>query len=360
MNWETIKNKLFPSGFWVFLIPETISILLQNIFSLPFLFYLGYILIGLYIIYLCIISSEKNRIFSLPLHIQWLVLFIIPLISFLCALLYLKVSSSDSKLTVWFILIKGDSATFVSAVFFLSVVIVWSCLMLIKHFLNRDKYFAYAATCIPIKDNSSNDKISLCLINNHSHNESAWMFPGGHIDLTKNYYNEKDSSLSNLSIIPEKIVKKKAMIEAGLEELSFISLSDFRGNVRQLETARSLYAPAFNYLFKVNKSANCHSILRHRVHLDFTYVATYKNINTKSRRYETYEFELSMNGLPDSEKDAISMISHILEEKINEYTRNGDSVKPAHNLFPDSIPEMIYCACRYYQAYLMMKKEQSK
>ncbi len=356
MSWEKIKAKVFPSGFWAFLIPVILSVLLQNFFSLPFLFYSGYFFIVLYFIYLIIISSEKNRVFSFPVQIQWLVFFIIPFISSLCALLNLKVYSSEAKITIWDILSKEDNATYISLVFFLSVVLVWSCLVLVKHFINRDTFFAYAATCIPIKETSSAQTISLCLINNRSHNESAWMFPGGHIDLTKNYYNEKDSSLSNLSVIPEKIVKKKAIVEAGLEDLTFISLSDFRGNVRQLETGLSLNAPAFNYLFKVNKSANCYSILHHRIHLDFTYVATYKSIDSKNKRYDTFEFELKMNELSQSEKEAISTISHRLQEKLNEFSRNGEPAKSAHDLFPDSIPEMIYCACKYYQAYQQLNK----
>jgi len=356
MTWKKAKDKLFPTGIWAFVILEIISLLLESLFSATFLSYFGYILIILYIIYLISISIEKHRVFSVPVHIQWLVFLLIPVAASLCAASYLKISSSNSSVSFWNILIQKDTAVYISAVFFLSTLIVWACLILIKHFLNRDTYFAYAATCIPIKSTSTDRNITLCLIENRSHNESAWMFPGGHVDLTKNYYNEKDSSLSNVSVIPEKIVKKKAMEEAGLQELTFISLSNFRGNVRQLETGWSLNAPAFNYLFKVNDSANCYSILHHRVHLDFTYVATYKDIDPKSKRYNVYEFVLSLDNLPQSEKDAIASITHQLQEKLNERAQSGELAKAAHDLFPDSIPEMIYCACKYYQAFLKMPK----
>lgn len=354
MTWKKVKDKLFPAGIWAFVILEIISSLLGNLFSSSFLPYLGYALMLLYVIYLISISTEEHRVFSVPVHIQWLIFLIIPAAASLCAASYLKISSSNSDVTFWSILIQKDIAIYISIIFFLSALIVWACLILIKHFLNRDTYFAYAATCIPIKETSTDKNITLCLIENRSHNESAWMFPGGHIDLTKNYYNEKDSSLSNVSIIPERIVKKKAMEEAGLNELKFISLSDFRGNVRQLETGWSLNAPAFNYLFKVNDSANCYSILHHRVHLDFTYVATYKDIDPKSKRYDIYEFELSLDKLPQSEKEAISSITHQLQDKLNERSQSGEPAKTAHDLFPDSIPEMIYCACKYYQAFLKM------
>ncbi|MGN0457297.1 MAG: hypothetical protein ACI4F2_10610 [Acutalibacteraceae bacterium] len=356
MNWKRIKNKLFPSGILAFVLLEILSLFLGYFFSSPFLSYLGYILVLLYIFYLIFITSENNRIFSVPVHIQWIVLLIVPTATSLCAVSYLKISSPISKITFGDILIQEDTAIYISILFFLSALIVWSCLILIKHFINRDTYFAYAATCIPIKSTSTETNITLCLIENRSHNESAWMFPGGHVDLAKNYYNEKDTSLSNVSIIPEKIVRKKAIEEAGLEELKFISLSDFRGNVRQLETGWSLNAPAFNYLFKVNDSANCHSILHHRVHLDFTYVATYKKTAPNSKRYNTYEFELSFDKLPKGEKEAISTITHQLQEKLNERSQSGESVKAAHDLFPDSIPEMIYCACKYYQAFLKIQK----
>lgn len=301
-----------------------------------------------------LISTEKHRVFSVPFYIQWLIFLVIPFVASLCAASYLKILPDNSQLTFLKILVQKNTAIYISIVFFLSVILVWTCLILIEHFLNRDTYFAYAATCIPIKETSTDKNITLCLIENRSHNESAWMFPGGHIDLSKNYYNEKDSSLSNVTIIPEKIVTKKAMDEAGLKELKFISLSDFRGNVRQLETGWSLNAPAFNYLFKVNDSANCYSILHHRIHLDFTYVVTYKDIDSKSKKYNTYEFELPFDKLPQSEKEAISTIAHQLQEKLNEYSQNGKSAKSAHDLFPDSIPEMIYFACKYYQLSLKM------
>ncbi len=346
-----LKNNLVNIGFFSFLILETLSWLLGNILDATIFTFVGYVLVVGYFIFLIFALSEKQSLFSIPKHLQWIVFLVIPLIAALSAASYLKATSTIKDLTFWGTFAQRDYSLYISLIFFLCVFVIWSCISIVKYFMNRNLYFAYAATCIPIKENSTSTEITVCLIKNKSHNESAWMFPGGHVDITKNYYNEKDESLYNIANIPEKIVDKKSNDEAGLEGLKIISLSDYRGGLQQLETALGLKAPAFIYLFKVNNSANCYSILKHRIHLDFTYISTYSSIKN-DHPYDVCEVTVDTSALTGDKSKAILSISHLLESEINKKCNpSGKQKKAGHNLFPDSIPEMIYCACKYYEDY---------
>jgi ADP-ribose pyrophosphatase YjhB (NUDIX family) len=353
---KNFMEKLFPSGIGVFLVLAFITWLLEMLFSIV-VPYFSYLPIILYVIYL-FSFIKKDGFFPLQPYIQWLLFFGIPIFSSVVALSALL--SFDTNLSIINLLKSTRYTSFLLLVFFLCVLIIWTCILAIKHMTNRKKFFAYAATCVPIKKDSSSSNVKICLIKNKSHSQAAWMFPGGHVDLSKNNYSENDDSLSNVSVTPESIVIEKASEEAGLLNLEFVSLSNYLEGRTQLETGWSLKAPAFNYLFKVNNSANCFSTLHHRVHLDFTYIVSYSEI--KNPKYDTYEFEIAFDKLPPDSDKAISNIEDQLTKKLNAHINHYKPAKkkPSHVLFPDSIPEIIYCSCKYYLAWVDSQNLQTK
>lgn len=346
----TISQKIFPYGALIFIISQFAAWLLDRIFDNITLTYLGYVLIVAYFIYLALlIHKDEYKTFSISQKLQWLFLFVIPLLSSMLSLSFLW--AINPELTLISLLIKSENIYFITMTFFFMVLLIWGIMLIGKQLINRSNYFAYAVTCIPIKEGSTLDKMTVCLISNDSHNKSAWMFPGGHVNLTKSYLNEKNLVLSKIAEVPEKVITKKASSEAGLKNLNLLSFdSNFRVGMRRLKTSWSLRPPAFTYLFKVSEHANCHKVLQHHVHFDFTYIGTYSNIDKAV--YKTHEFEFSPSSLPADKSKAISDISLKLSEELNKIMGNVTASDASHELYPDSIPDMIYSAYKYYEIYL--------
>ena len=339
-------KKVLPYGFMVFIVTEFGNWLLDQVFDSVNLSFLCYILILAYVIYVGFFI-HKEKFFNISVGIQWLLLVVIPICSLVLSLSYLWVRTP--KGTILSLLQEEKNTFFLSLTFSFFLLVIWGTLLIVKQLINRSNYFAYSGTCIPIKENTKNDIMTVCLIKNDSHNTASWMFPGGHVNLQNSYLNEKNVVLSDISEIPEKIIKKKAEKEAGLIGLKLLSIeSGFRAGMKQLNTCWNTASPVFTYLFKVNDEANCRKTYQHHVHFDFTYVGTYNSIDNP--QYSILEFELNTKDLSQDTSTAIANITQRLSDEINKKMGNKSYVV-SHQLFPDSIPEMIYSTYKYRELY---------
>lgn len=239
----------------------------------------------------------------------------------------------------------------------------------IQAFLEKKSQVGYTATCIPVKYNAEHDTFVFALIRNLSHEESQWMFPGSHVEVSNNQLDET-FSLTDISIVPGTVIEDKVKKEAGLVDLQFIDpyyeVVSFENTINGKErrsypnTCYPAKAPVFNYLFKVSKSAKCYKNLNHRCHYDFTYIGEYSEINDKESEYEVVEIEINRDKVYKSMErtEAVAYISNRLREQINKKIRLKTNKKtknqfyiPFDQLCLDSIPEMIYNAILFYSDY---------
>lgn len=248
-------------------------------------------------------------------------------------------------------------------------------LEMVEAVLNEKSQVAYTATCIPIKYNKKDNSFVLAMIKNISHKESQWMFPGSHVEVSDNRVKE-EFDLTDIDIVPRRIIEDKVKKEAGLFDLQFIDPSYDKVSYENTEYGRekrgnssTCYlenAPVFNYLFKVNKSARCYTTKNHRCHYDFTYIGEYSNINEEEAGYDVIEIKLK--NIKDMQYlDAIAYINANVGRQINNKLnikkgkRKKNLTIPNDQLFLDSIPEMIYNAILFYVDYMELgEKENSK
>lgn len=235
--------------------------------------------------------------------------------------------------------------------------------------LERKSQVGYTATCIPIRYNKDHDTFVFALINNESHKEAQWMFPGSHVEVSNNLLRE-DFELTDINIVPDKIIEDKAKKEAGLQDLQFldpyydtISYEDTKSGKKERDYPNTCYpakAPIFNYLFRVSKSAKCYEEKNHRCHYDFTYVGEYSKINEDDAEYEVIELEFNRNkNFKDMEySEAVAYIKAKMGDNINKRLKAKTKPKarnqqntPFEHLCLDSIPEMIYNAILFYSDY---------
>lgn len=240
----------------------------------------------------------------------------------------------------------------------------------IHSILEKRSQIAYTATCIPIRYNEEHETFVFALIKNLSHEESQWMFPGSHVDVSNNQLKE-DFELNEIEVIPGSIIEKKVKKEAGLLDLQFIDPyyetvgfeNTINGKKQQRSYPNTCYpakTPVFNYLFRVSKSAKCYKNQNHRCHYDFTYIGEYSKIDETQAEYEVIEIELNKNlDFKNREReDAIAQITSKLGRQINNKIkskagkyRKSDFRVPFDQLCLDSIPEMIYNAILFYIDY---------
>ena len=234
----------------------------------------------------------------------------------------------------------------------------------VKEILEKKSQVAYTATCIPIKYNADHNSFMFTLIKNLSHQESQWMFPGSHIDISDNHLNE-EFDLNEVEIVPGRIISDKVKREAGLVDLKFIDPYYEANGLEQRNYPNTCYptkTPVFNYLFRVSKSAKCYKEQNHRCHYDFTFVGEYNTINEEEAEYDVIEIELNRSKKLESMEraDAVAYITGKLTDQINKKmsTKSNYNKKssmkftiPFDKLCLDSIPEMIYNAILFYEDY---------
>ena len=83
----------------------------------------------------------------------------------------------------------------------------------IQTILEKKSQVGYTATCIPIRYNTEHDTFVFALIRNISHEESQWMFPGSHVEVSNNQLREV-FDLTDISIVPGKVIEDKVKKEA--------------------------------------------------------------------------------------------------------------------------------------------------
>lgn len=346
--WE----KLFPNGIWFFVGFAIISFILTKTINSIAAVSVSYVFIVLYLAFIIYVTTNKQtRVFNLKKYVQWMMLLGIPFLGSLSVLYIVKYIKdySGSLKTLFY---NADYIGIILVVFFFLAFTMWAFLLIIDRYsyLNK-KYFAYAVTCIPIsKDSNNSNKFKVCIIKNKSHDTAPWMFPGGHFDLSKNYFNNMDNSLGNIKNLPSSIISEKVKNEAGIDDLELLNLEKlFCDKPSNSATSKRIVAPAFSYLFKVSDRSNCYNILEHRVHYDFTYIGEYRQI--KNGKYDSLEVEFENSYFEGDYDNCLSKISNVLLQKINEEIGRSMERLSATELFPDSIPEMIYNAFHFYKYY---------
>ena len=242
----------------------------------------------------------------------------------------------------------------------------------LKSILEKRSPVGYTATCIPVRYNEEHDTLVFALIKNMSHKECQWMFPGSHVEVSNNQLRE-EFNLTDISIVPGKIIQEKVKKEAGLYDLQFIdpyydvvSREDTEDGIERRSYPNTCYpakAPVFNYLFRVSKSAKCYVEQNHRCHYDFTYVGEYGEIKEEEAEYDIVEVELKRNKIfKDMERsEAIAYINACLGKQINKKLKTKGKKKQEFTisydkLCLDSISEMIYNAALFYIDYKDLKK----
>jgi hypothetical protein len=198
------------------------------------------------------------------------------------------------------------------------------------------------------------------LIENKSHKEAAWMFPGNHVDITKNQP-DGDLDLTEIKFIPCNDIIESAKNEAGLLGVKLVDpnfqfidpdeMNNANTKYNYPDTCWPVNAPVFNYLFKVSNLANCYELYGHRCHYDFTYIGEYEGIDAKDAKFNVLEVEFNLSRFKFTDEDKtedISIIQSILVNVINKHIksknqkRNNQRNVPADKLFLNSIPLMIY------------------
>lgn len=410
---NTILNKLFANGIGVYVLLLIISFLINRFLNFIWSMYAPIVVVAFYIIWVVIniFGSKGNPIFDLNKLELLCYQIIIPsglsiLIGVICAESSRDVQSDFwDNLAKWFFNYSNE----------LFLIIIFSILVLFCYFIayervrvcdetkgkshvflesqklyeeskeNSEKIFekveniqtilegksqvAYTATCIPIKYNKEHDTFVFALIRNLSHEESQWMFPGSHVEVSNNQLGEI-FELTDVSVVPGKVIQEKVKKEAGLSNLKFIdpyyevvSLEKTVDGSEERSYPNTCYpvqAPVFNYLFRVSKTAKCYKKQNHRCHYDFTYIGEYTEINESDAEYEVVEIELNRNkNFKDMEyAEAIAHITSKLGKQINKKLKETlgknnkkQFNKPFDQLCLDSIPEMIYNAILFYIDY---------
>lgn len=381
-NWSEILNK---NGIWAFVLLAATSFILNQIF----LTVKPFISVIILLTYICwIFYIEFNKKVKSPFNVERKMVFgfliIIPLlitVMTLVLLFYVKEYSS-TKIIEFFT--KNDSYTFILMYFAIISMIGYFVLLMyskicnthngeshckyegngevkkqlsgIMDVLEKRSQIAYTATCIPIKYISSQNKITVVLINNKSHSKSPWMFPGSHVDMPTNLSIQEELNLQEITCTPEIIVIDKVKTEAGINDIKLLdpnySYIEPHNSVSYPNSCWPVVAPAFNYLFKVSENAKCYKKHNHRCHYDFTYIGEYTSINESEAEYETIEIELDIFKIDENERmKGINYINNIIVQSLNQ--RSGLKRKNQHigigELCLDSIPEMIYNALLFYK-----------
>lgn len=410
---NTIFEKLFANGVGIYLLSICLAFLLNRLLNFVWLDYAPIVVVGIYIIwaFISIYSSKWKPIIDLSKSELLLYQIVIPIVlSILIGAICVAVTRNAEvgffdSVKVW--ILNSENHLF--------LIIVFSILVLLCYFiafervkicddtktecrfsdesielhqqdktelekisekigdvqtiLEKKSQVGYTATCIPVKYNKEHDTFVFALIRNLSHEESQWMFPGSHVEVSNNQLREV-FELTDISIVPGKIIEDKVKKEAGLLDLQFIdpyyeavSFENTANGKEQRSYPNTCYpakAPVFNYLFRVSKSAKCYKNQNHRCHYDFTYIGEYSEINEKEAEYEVVEIELNRNkNFKEMERtDAIAHITSKLGDQINKKlkanmgkkTRNQFNT-PFDQLCLDSIPEMIYNAILFYIDY---------
>lgn len=233
------------------------------------------------------------------------------------------------------------------------------------------KKLGYTVTCIPIKYIEEHKSFGFILVQNQSHTQSQWMFPGSHVEVSDNLLGGT-FDLMDVTIVPENVILDKAKSEAGLVDLVFIDPNYDKisfVNTQQGKdycypnTCYPMKAPVFNYLFRVNESARCYKEDGHRCHYDFTYIAEYKSYDAEDAEYFVAEIEISRDKINSVKRgDAIAQINSSLVDQINKKikaskTKDGKKKNSYYQnisldkLCLDSIPEMMYNAILFYEDY---------
>lgn len=238
--------------------------------------------------------------------------------------------------------------------------------------LEKQFTFAYTATCIPLRYNKDSNSIYICLIENKSHKEAAWMFPGNHVNINKNQ-SDNEPDLAEIKYIPHNDIIDSAKNEAGLVDLKLIDLNfqyidpfESSSKYNYPDTCWPVNAPVFNYLFKVSNHAKCYELHGHRCHYDFTYVGEYNEIESKDAKFKVVEVEFRLDRFKftdDDKAEDISIIQSILGKEINKsIKRNGNKYQniSADKLFLNSIPLMIYNTLIFYKTLYKTQGNRTK
>lgn len=412
-NKNTIIQKLFTNGVGIYLLTICFTFLLNRLLNFVWLNYASIVVVAIYIIwaFISIYSSQWKPILNLSKSELLFYQIVIPIMLSILIGTICVVVTGDAQMSfftnvkVW--ILNSENHLF--------LIIVFSIFVLLCHFIaferlklcddtktefrfsgesielhrqNKDKLdgiseeieniqsilekksqVGYTATCIPIKYNKEHDTFVFALVRNLSHEESQWMFPGSHVEVSNNQLGGV-FELTDISIVPSKVIEDKVKKEAGLLDLQFIdpyyeavSFENTENGKEQRSYPNTCYpakAPVFNYLFRVNKSAKCYRNQNHRCHYDFTYIGEYNEINEKEAEYDVVEIELNRNkNFKEMEHtEAIAHITSKLVDQINKKLKSKSAKKnknqfntPFDQLCLDSIPEMIYNAILFYIDY---------
>lgn len=228
----------------------------------------------------------------------------------------------------------------------------------VKDKLLKANQVGYTVTCIPIKYDKDSKSLKMVLIQNKSHEKSAWMFPGSHIEVSENHFTDENIKLKTLEYVPDKIIVKKVREEAGIEKISLID-PNFKyavpnnSKVTYPKTCWTVKAPVFNYLFKVSEYSRCYKNSGHRCHYDLTYIGEYEEFNSNPNAYPAVEVEFDSKIKFDEETRIadIQSIRTVLEQTINKRLNNSEEYETINNLCLDSIPQMIYNAGAFYKEF---------
>lgn len=233
----------------------------------------------------------------------------------------------------------------------------------IKSKILKDTQVGYTVTCIPMRYDEHNRSFKMILIKNKSHEKYAWMFPGCHIEVSENHFqNDTCENLKSIKIVPNKVIVDKVKEEAGLTTIRLID-SNFEfvmygdETVKRVKSCWLEKAPVFNYLFMVNETARCYKNMNHRCHYDFTYIGEYDEF-CQGNKEGVVEIEFKFEQVTFSRtnrKKEIETIKTILEEAINRVLNNVDEVDSINQLCLDSIPQMTYNAGVFYKKYKNIK-----
>lgn len=405
---EMAVKKFFADGIGIYLCVEAFTFLLSKILESAWLNYASLVIIGIYIVWACtsIFSPKVKSIFELgKVELLFFQIVIPAVLSILIGVICVSVTGDVQKnffenIKEW--LRKNDNCLFLSIIFSILVLLCYfiayervkireeikpgpqskevqqddikldgivNGIESIKTILDKKSQVGYTATCIPVKYNKEHDTFVFALIKNISHERSQWMFPGSHVEVSNNQLKEM-YDLTDISIVPGKIIEDKVKKEAGLMDLQFIdpyyeriSFENTENGKERRSYPNTCYpakAPVFNYLFRVSESAKCYANQNHRCHYDFTYIGEYNEINESEAEYDVVEVEFNRNKnfkeIPHT--DAIAHITSKLGEQINKRVRERKAKKsrnqfsiPFDQLCLDSIPEMIYNAILFYSDY---------
>lgn len=235
----------------------------------------------------------------------------------------------------------------------------------IKNKVDKKK-LGYTVTCIPMRYIEEHNSFGFILVQNESHSQSQWMFPGSHVEVSDNLLGST-FDLEDVKIVPENVILDKTKSEAGLVDLKFMDPYYDKVSFANTQlgkdycypnTCYPMKAPVFNYLFRVNESARCYQKDGHRCHYDFTYIAEYESYDVTEAKYKVAEIEISKDKIATMKRgEAIAQINSSLVDQINKIIKSSKKKNsyyvniPLDKLCLDSIPEMMYNAILFYTDY---------